>query len=181
MELASGTRRLSTLLTCWREQGVHFVEVGIVTALYNLAQPAAVRLLRSEGSRSGGVYNWLCVLPPLQATRHAALLVEPAFVANALCRRGAVTERLLKAVDARAPLRSIIMGRHSVLTRARFGFSIGWWAPEKSERKTLMSSCDRWRRWRLSYAPSPTQAQLSLRGSTGIGWPIRWCFCFPRA
>ena len=113
-EAACGARILSALLARWRKRGAHFIEACIVAALFKLAHPNALRLLRSAGSRSVGVYNWLCVPSPLQAIRHAALLVEPAFVAHALCNPSALTEHLLRAVDAQEPLRSIIVGAFDV-------------------------------------------------------------------
>ena len=108
-EAACGARQLSALLGCWRKRGPHYIKACIVGALFKLAQPDAFRLLRAAGSRSMRVYNWLCVPPPMQAIRYAALLVEPAFVAHALCNPGVMTQRLLCAVDAREPLRSLIV------------------------------------------------------------------------
>ena len=113
-EAASSARQLSALLGYWRKRGPHYIEACIVAALFKLAQPDAFRLLRAAGSRSVGVYSWLCVPPPLQAIRYAALLVEPAFVAHALCNSGVTTQRLLCAVDDQEPLRSIIVDAFDV-------------------------------------------------------------------
>jgi hypothetical protein len=113
-EAASSARQLSSLLGCWRKRGPHHIEACIVAALFKLAQPDAFRLLRAAGSRSVGVYNWLCVPPPLQAIRYTGLLIEPTFVAHALCNPGLTTQRLLCAVDDQEPLRSIILDAFDV-------------------------------------------------------------------
>ncbi|MDR3454607.1 MAG: hypothetical protein P4L96_17710 [Rhodoferax sp.] len=117
LQAAHGAPRLKSLLTRWQARGIHLAMAQILAAHGAYADSNAVHLLRSVGSRSIAVYNWLCATKILRSTRCAALRLEPAFVAHAVCHRGACTDRLLEAVDRREPLRIVI--------RQGFGLSHG--------------------------------------------------------
>lgn len=117
LQAAHGAPRLKALLARWQARGIHLATANIVAAHAAYADPHAVHLLRSVGSRSIAVYNWLCATKIHRATRCAALRLEPAWVAQAVSHRGACNDRLLEAVDRRDPLRAVI--------RQGFGLSHG--------------------------------------------------------
>lgn len=108
IEVAGSARRLKALLTCWHEPGVHFIRARLLAALGAQADVGTVSLVRSAGSRSAAVYNWLCVAEPLRTMRHAALKLEPALLTHAISHRSACTDQLLRAADQQAPLRTVI-------------------------------------------------------------------------
>ena len=108
IEVAGSARRLKALLTCWQEQGVHYIRARLLAALGAHADTSTVNLVRSAGSRSAAVYNWLCVAEPLRTIRHTALKLEPALLTHAICHRSACTDQLLRAADQQAPLRAVI-------------------------------------------------------------------------
>ncbi|OOG51182.1 hypothetical protein [Polaromonas sp. C04] len=115
LQAAHGAPRIKALLARWQAHGIHLAMTQILAAHGAYADPHAVHLLRSVGSRSIAVYNWLCATKILRSTRCAALRLEPTFVAHAVCHRGACTDRLLEAIDLREPLRAVI----------RQGFGLG--------------------------------------------------------
>ncbi|OOG53199.1 hypothetical protein [Polaromonas sp. C04] len=117
LQATHGAPRLKALLTRWQARGIHLAMAQILAAHAVYADPHAVHLLRSAGSRSIAVYNWLCATKIYRVTRCAALRLEPAWMAHAVCHRGACTDRLLEAIDLREPLRAMI--------RQGFGLSHG--------------------------------------------------------